>query len=122
MQSLARFTLITGLLAFPFASYAAFQQDVFEEASRLDDGGCATATFNRGIGAGFNAVAVALQGFSATYTSTDHHIRRESARITGFSYNRTTGNLAVSFEVCHHDQNSDDDFTWFVRYTVLKEV
>jgi ABC-type transport system substrate-binding protein len=122
MRKFARIALVASLLIAPLMSFAAFQSDQFTEATLLDDGGCASTTFNRGIGAGFNSVAVALQGFSSTYVSSDHNMRRESARITGTSYNRITGNLAVSFEVCHHDQNSDDDFNWFVRYLVVKEV
>lgn len=122
MRKVLQCSTVLALAITPLVSFAAFQQQQFQEAPLLDGGGCATRTFTRGIGAGFNSVAVALAGFSSTFTSSDHHITRESARISGFSYNKSTGNLAVTFEVCHHDQNSDDSFNWFVRYTVLKEV
>lgn len=91
----------------------------FSTGSHLDDGGCASLSFSRGIGTGFVSANVQISGWDLKYTSSDHHITRARVDVSGVSYNRTTGNVAFTVNTCFHDSNLDDDYTWQVSYTIV---
>jgi hypothetical protein len=97
----------------------------FVTSTFLSPGGCSSAVINRGIGAGFRSANVQLTGFSMQYTggglTTARAQNREAAEIRNVTYSPATGNVSFTVMTCHHDDNRDDDFNWFIRYTVLAQ-
>lgn len=105
--------------AAPITARADTLVGTFSTGTLLDDGGCATLTINRGIGAGFTSANVQMSGYDLQYTSSDHHMTRARAQISNVVYNRTTGNVSFTVNTCFHDVNLDDDYRWSVSFTIV---
>ena len=86
-------------------------------------GGCFSTMLNRGIGTGFSNASVHLVGFSMQYSgdggTTARPTNREAVDINGVFYNALTGNVGFFVTVCHQDDNRDDDFNGFLRFTII---
>jgi hypothetical protein len=93
----------------------------FTTGSQLDDGGCATTTFSRGIGTGFTSANVQISGWDLRYTDSDHHITRARAEISNVVYNSATGNVSFTANTCFHDVNLDDDYRWQISFTIVAQ-
>jgi hypothetical protein len=91
----------------------------FNTGTHFDSGGCFGKWFNRGIGVGYRAANVQLAGHDMWYTSSDHHIRRSSMKISNVGYNSVSGNVSFYVSGCFHDQNGDDDLNWRAYYTIV---
>ena len=103
----------------PLTAYAETRVTNYTTGRVQDDGGCATRTFNLGIGTGLTGVHVVLAGYELVFNSEDHHVRRSKVQITSVNYNSSTGNVAFTVNACFEDQNSDDDFQWQVYATIV---
>lgn len=105
--------------AAPITAKADTVVGTFSTGTLLDDGGCATASFNRGIGTGFVSANVQMSGYDLQYTDSDHHMTRARAQISNVFYNRATGNVSFTVNTCFHDVNLDDDYRWSVQFTIV---
>jgi hypothetical protein len=94
----------------------------YSTGQHLDGGGCFSQSFSRGIGTGYVSANVQLSGWDLNYKSSDHHIDRVKVRISGVSYNSSTGNVSFTVSGCYDDKNDDDDYYWEVWYTILAQT
>jgi hypothetical protein len=129
MYSVRRWLLavIVALVLGPMVAQAASTYDfdrvrleTFDTGVQYSPGGEFSETFFEFIGTGFTVVDVWLQSWGLSFgVDYDHHLRRVSVRIDSVSYNPSTGYVTVTIRGAYHDKNSDDDYSWSVRYTVL---
>ena len=119
MRTSITVAIITGLMLLPVGASADTAR-FYSTGTQFDDGGCTgRRLFTRFVGANFSSATAVLSGFSMTYRAPDRPTKRETVQITSQAYNRSTGNVVVGLDVCHHDFNSDDPFDWYVFFTLI---
>lgn len=110
---------LAAVTAAPLTAKADTLLGTFSTGTILDEGGCSTLSFSRGIGTGFASANVQVSGWDLKYTNSDHHMTRARVDVSNVSYNRSTGNVSFTVNTCFHDDNLDDDYNWQLSYTIV---